>query len=364
MFNTICINMEAMRFLRVCRLLRWQQRTSGVFVAAVRLNIRYCEASGWSHKMGWKIMCKLRWMLLTLLLLSLLVFSTLDLVKGDAASLQLAGQGSVAQVAALRHEMGLDRPFITRYISWLMAAIHGDFGYSRVNGLAVSEIISEKGAASLLLGGFTLALMIPLTLFLGVWSGLCAGKCSDRLIGSCTLILLTVPAFVTGTLMVLVFSFVLHWFPALSLLPENVSVFQWVQAMVLPTLTLLSICLAQMVRVLRAGVISASGNEATQMARLNGIHEWRIILFWIIPVALINFLPLLARYIAALLSGALIAETLFAWPGLASALLDATQNRDTPVIMAIAMMVCLLTVSLNMLTDLAVNYLSMNRGKA
>lgn len=312
--------------------------------------------------MGWKIMCKLRWMLISLLLLSLLVFATLELVKGDAASMQLAGQGSVAQITALRHEMGLNRPFVTRYVSWLMAAIHGDFGHSQVNGLAVSQIIGEKGAASLLLGGFTLALMIPLTLFLGVWSGLHAGKRSDRLIGSFTLTLLTIPAFVTGTLLVLIFSFMLHWLPALSLLSENASVPQWARAMVLPTLTLLSVCLAQTVRVLRAGVICASESEATQMARLNGIQEWRVVLFWIMPVAIINFLPLLARYIAALLSGALIAETLFAWPGLASALLDATQNRDTPVIMAIAMLVCLLTVSLNMLADSAVNYLSRNRG--
>ncbi|HAF5680916.1 TPA: ABC transporter permease, partial [Salmonella enterica] len=266
--------------------------------------------------------------------------------------------------STLRHEMGLDRPFVTRYFSWVMAAIHGDFGHSRVSNLAVSQIIGEKGVASLLLGGGTLVLMVPLTLFLGVWSGLHAGKRTDRLIGTFTLTLLTVPSFVTGTLLVLVFSFMLHWLPALSLLSKNAGISQWAQAMVLPMLTLLSVCLAQTVRVLRAGVISASESEATQMARLNGIQEWRIVLFWIMPVALINFLPLLARYIATLLSGALIAETLFAWPGLASALLDATQNRDTPVVMAIAMLVCLLTVSLNMLVDLAVDYLSMNREDA
>ncbi|EBD0364607.1 TPA: ABC transporter permease [Salmonella enterica subsp. enterica serovar Muenchen] len=314
--------------------------------------------------MGWKIICKLGWMLFSLLALSLLVFSTLELVKGDAASIRLAGQGSASQISTLRHEMGLDRPFVTRYFSWVMAAIHGDFGHSRVSNLAVSQIIGEKGVASLLLGGGTLVLMVPLTLFLGVWSGLHAGKRTDRLIGTFTLTLLTVPSFVTGTLLVLVFSFMLHWLPALSLLSKNAGISQWAQAMVLPTLTLLSVCLAQTVRVLRAGVISASESEATQMARLNGIQEWRIVLFWIMPVALINFLPLLARYIATLLSGALIAETLFAWPGLASALLDATQNRDTPVVMAIAMLVCLLTVSLNMLVDLAVDYLSMNREDA
>lgn len=313
--------------------------------------------------MVWKIMSKLMRMLTSLLALSLLVFSTLELVKGDAASVQLAGQGSVEQIAALRHEMGLDRPFVTRYVNWLMSAIRGDFGRSRVNGLAVRQIIGEKGTASLLLGGFTLTLMIPLTLLLGVWSGLHAGKHSDRLIGSFTLVLLTVPSFVTGTLLVLIFSFILHWLPALSLLSENAGIAQWGQSMVLPTLTLLSVCLAQTVRVLRAGVISASESEATQMARFNGIQEWRVVLFWIMPVALINFLPLLARYIAALFSGALIAETLFAWPGLASALLDATQNRDTPVIMAIAISVCLLTVSLNILADIAVDYLSMNRGE-
>lgn len=288
----------------------------------------------------------------TLLLLSLVLFCLLSLVNGDAASARLAGDGSIEQIEALRHALALDQPLMTRYFSWLAHVVRGDFGHSYISGEAIMPLVLARGWASLLLGLVTIAVLIPLSIVLGLWSGLHEGHWGDRLIGMLSLGLLGMPEFVTGTLLVVVFSFMLHWLPALSLWHDHMSFLQWTTVLVLPVLTLLSVCLAQNIRLIRVGTITASRSEACQMARLNGFSERQVVLHWVMPMAMITFFPLLARYITALLSGALVAETLFSWPGLASALLNATENRDIPVIMAISMLICAVTVGINATVDI------------
>lgn len=291
--------------------------------------------------------------LFTLLLLSLILFFTLSLLTGDAANARLGGLASAEQLSALRHQLGLDVPVYLRYLAWLNAVLHGNFGVSYIDGEPIAALLLERGKNSLLMGAVTLLLLLVLSLLAGVFSGLKAGSRADKCISALSLVLLAVPSFVTGTLLILLFSFTLHWFAALSILQHNMSLHDWYNVLALPVLTLLSVCLAQNIRLIRAGVISVSHGEACHMARLNGFSESQVVLYWILPVAIINYLPMLARYISGLLSGALIVETLFAWPGLASALLNATQSRDIPVVMAISMLLCLVTVLINALADMA-----------
>ena len=296
--------------------------------------------------------------LFTLWLVSLVIFAALSLVKGDAASARLAGSGSVAQLAQLRSDLGLDRPLPQRYFSWLHSIIQGDWGNSYRNGRPVSQIILERGCYSLLLGASASVLLVPLALLLGIWSGLRPGSLTDRAIAFMSLAFLGLPEFVTGTLLVVLFALTLHWLPALSLMSPEQPWWQQLQLMVLPLLTMLSVCLAQNVRMIRMGVMAAADAPATESARLNGIGEGAVIVHWILPVALAGCLPVMARYITYLLGGALIAETLFAWPGLAVTLLNATLTRDTPVVMGIALVICSMTVLLNLLADLLTTMLN------
>lgn len=288
---------------------------------------------------------------ITLFVLSLILFWLLSLIRGDVASARLGSTGGLEQVAALRYALHLDQSLVTRYGTWLMHMLHGDFGHSDVSGDPVMPLLMVRGKASLLLGAVTIALLVPLAIVLGVWSGLHEGQWSDRLISTLSLVGLGTPEFVIGTLLVVLLSFTLHWLPALSLWHDGMSYREWALIMVMPVLTLLSVCLAQNVRLIRAGTLAATRSEACQMARLNGFSERQVIMHWIMPMAMITYVPLLARYVTALLSGALIAETLFSWPGLASTLLEATQSRDVPVIMAIAMLICTFTVVVNALAD-------------
>lgn len=306
--------------------------------------------------MSWKrsvktVLMRLGQGVVTLWLLSLIIFTGLSLAKGDAATARLGSSGSVEQVNALRAELGLDRPMLTRYRLWLSGIFHGDWGRSYLSGRPVSGLLLERGKFSLALGATASVVLIVLAFAAGIGCGLYPGSAADRLIGSLSLILMALPEFVTGTLLILLFALSLKWFPALSLVSDAHSLWAQWPLFVLPVLTLLCVCLAQNIRLIRAGVIRASGSAACESARLNGIPEYKVVWHWIMPEMLSYAMPVLARYITWLFGGALIAETLFGWPGLAASLLNAALTRDVPVVMGIATVICCVTVMLNAIID-------------
>ncbi|MFI8460946.1 ABC transporter permease [Kitasatospora sp. NPDC085464] len=287
----------------------------------------------------------------TLLAASVLVFTATALAPGDAASARLAGRAGPEQVAALRHQLGLDQPSWARYLHWLWHALHGDLGTSYANGVSVSRLVAERAGNSLLLGAVTALLLVPLAIALGLWAGLRAGRLTDRVLSIGTLTLVSLPEFVIGTLLVLLFAVGLGWLPAVSVPTAGESPFSQPELLVLPVLTLLSVSLAQNVRLVRSGVVEAAGSDAVLAARLGGVPEHRVVVRWILPAAVVPAVPVLARYLAYLLGGTLVAESLFGYPGLAAALVNATASRDTPVVLGIALLVATLTVALNLLAD-------------
>ncbi|MFC9331192.1 ABC transporter permease [Kitasatospora sp. NPDC057015] len=287
----------------------------------------------------------------TLLAASALVFAATALAPGDAATARLAGRAGPEQIAELRHGLGLDRPWWERYAHWLWHALQGDLGVSYANGTPVAHLLAERAGNSLLLGAVAAALLLPLAVGLGLWSGLRAGRGPDRVVSLATLALLSLPEFVVGTVLVLVFAVGLGWLPAVSVPAAGQGPLTQPQILVLPVLTLLSVCLAQNVRLVRSGVIAASASDAARTARLGGVPEHRVVLRWVLPAAVVPALPVLARYLAYLLGGTLVAETLFGYPGLAAALVNATAARDTPVVLGVSLAVAAVTVTLNLLAD-------------
>jgi peptide/nickel transport system permease protein len=288
----------------------------------------------------------------TLLAASALVFAATQLAPGDAAAARLAGQGaSPAQIAELRHNLGLDRPAWERYGDWLWSALHGDLGHSYATGEPVSALIAERAGNSLVLGLVAAALLVPSAVGLGLWAGLRAGRSADRVVTTATLALVSLPEFVIGTLLIQVFAVGAGWLPAVSVPPTGQGPLSQPQILVLPVLTLLSVCMAQNVRLVRAGVTEAAASDAVRAARLGGVPEHRVVLRWVLPAALVPAIPVLARYLAYLLGGTLVAETLFGYPGLAAALVNATAARDAPVVLGVGMLVAAVTVLLNLLAD-------------
>lgn len=287
----------------------------------------------------------------TLWLLSFIIFSALALAKGDAATARLVNGGSAQQVSELRARLGLDKPLLARYRLWASGVLHGDWGKSSLSGRPVSDLLLERGRFSLALGASASLLLLVLAFSAGIVCGLHPGGLPDRLIGTLSLVLAALPEFVTGTLLVLLFALTLRWLPALSLVSGERPLWAQWPLFILPVLTMVSVCLAQNIKLIRAGVIRASASAACESARLNGVPEHRVVIHWVLPEVLSYALPVLARYITYLFGGALIAETLFGWPGLAASLLNATLSRDVPVVMGVAMAICILTVLLNALAD-------------
>ncbi|MFJ8313373.1 MULTISPECIES: ABC transporter permease [unclassified Streptomyces] len=288
----------------------------------------------------------------TLFAASVLVFAATLLAPGDAAAARLSGQGaSPRQITELRHSLGLDRPAWERYGDWLWGAIHGDLGRSYASGEPVARVIAERAGNSLVLGAVAAALLVPSAIGLGLWAGLRAGRPADRVVSTATLALVSLPEFVVGTLLIQVFAVGTGWLPAVSLPSTGQGPLSQPQVLVLPVLTLLSVCLAQNVRLVRAGVTEAAASDAVRAARLGGIPEHRVVLRWVLPAAIVPVIPVLARYLAYLLGGTLVAETLFGYPGLAAALVSATAARDAPVVLGVSLLVAAVTVFLNLLAD-------------
>lgn len=308
------------------------------------------------------VLAKLAGAVLTCALVSVLVFLATEAATGDAASAQLGGRASPAEIEALRHQLGLDRPAIVRFGDWLWHALHGDFGASYVSGTPVAQLVAERAGASAVLGAVTVVLLIPLALGLGTAAGLGAGGRLDRLISVTSLGLVSIPEFVVGALLTSVFAVGLGVLPAVSVFPAGENPLSHPEILVLPIAALLAVSLAQNVRLIRAGVAEVSASDAVESARLNGVPEHWIVWRMVLPVAVVPALPALARNISYLLGGTLVAETMFGYPGLAAALVEAVGSRDVPVVQAVALLVTVVTVALNLTADLLRVALDPTRG--
>lgn len=278
--------------------------------------------------------------LLTLLLVSAVVFTISGLLPGDAAQEALGQSATPQQVAALRHEMGLDRPALTRYATWLAGIVHGDMGQSLVANMPVREVIAGRLPNSLMLAALTTLVSVPLALLIGILSAINRGGPLDRLLNLVTLSLVAVPEFLVATLGVLVFSVRLLWLPSIALVSADASWSETLRSCALPVLSLTLVVVAQMARMTRAAVADQLDQPYVEMARLKGLRFGRIVLVHVLPNAIGPVVNAIALSLSYLLGGAIIVETIFNFPGLASLMVNAVTSRDMPLLQACAMIFC------------------------
>lgn len=286
-------------------------------------------------------------------IVSLLVFAATQVLPGDTASAILGKTATPDSLAQLRAQLGLDRPLLQQYTDWLSGLLHGDLGRSLAAGLPVGDLIGDRVGATLTLAGVTLVLLVPLALLLGVLSGLRRDGKLDQLVSWITLAGVAVPEFVTGTLLALLLATWLGWLPAVSLIPPGESPLAHPQYMVLPVLTLLVAGLASTVRLVRVGVAQAAAADATEMARLSGIPERRVVRRWVLPNALAAGVQVIALTAQWLVGGIVIVETVFQYPGIGQTLVQSVQSQDIPVVQAVALLIAAIYVLLNLLADIA-----------
>ena len=289
--------------------------------------------------------------LLTLLLVSVTIFIIAQLLPGDAAQEALGQSATPQQVAALRHEMGLDRPAYVRYASWLTGMVSGDPGQSLVANMPVSEVISDRLPNSLLLAALTALVAVPVALAIGIGSAMNRGGRLDRALNVTTLSMVAVPEFLVATIAVLIFSVKLRWLPSIALASEEMGWSDYLRGVAMPILTLSVIVIAQMARMTRAAVIDQMDRPYVEMAVLKGVAPVQVVLKHIMPNAIAPIVNAMALSLSYLLGGAVIVETIFNYPGLASLMVNAVTSRDMPLLQACAMIFCAAYLLLMLIAD-------------
>jgi peptide/nickel transport system permease protein len=273
-----------------------------------------------------------------LVLLSALVFVGVDLLPGDPVTSRLGATATPERIAEARARAGLDRPLAERYLDWAGGLLRGDLGTS-ASGRAVTDVLSDRVANSVLLAGLALALLVPFSLALGTWAGLRAGRRGDRLVTTASLLVVAVPEFVTAGVLVLVFAIGLGWLPAVSLVPAGTSPLAVPDVLVLPVASLLLLGLAYAVRVIRAATAAAAAARAphVEFARLNGAGRGELLRHAVLPAVLPVAVQVWLVTGVGLVGGAVLVESVFGYPGIGTLLVSAVQTGDLPIVQALTM---------------------------
>ncbi|MCG8708589.1 ABC transporter permease [Brenneria sp. 4F2] len=290
--------------------------------------------------------------LLTLWLVSMLIFLGTELLPGDIASALLGQNGTPETIAALRTQLGLDQPAVGRYLHWLTGVLHGDLGTSLANGRPISEELLPRLENTLFLAAYAALIAIPLAVALGIACAIWRGSLFDRLANSLTLLSISVPEFFVGYLLVIFFAIHFAWFPSLAMVSPDDSLTQRLYNATLPMITLVLVVLAHMLRMTRASVGAVMSAGYIETALLKGVPRWRIVLGHALPNALAPIINVVAFNLAYLVVGVILVEVVFVYPGIGQLMVDAVSKRDLPVVQACGLLFGGTYILLNTVADL------------
>ncbi|MFK8257713.1 ABC transporter permease [Erwinia sp. AnSW2-5] len=270
--------------------------------------------------------------LLTLLIVSALVFFITSMLPGDAAQMILGQSATPETVAALRQQLGLDQPLIMRYFSWLTGMFQGDFGTSFASNLPVTQLVAQRIPATFQLAVTTTLVSVPLALFIGITAAMKRGSFLDRALVVSTMAVVAVPEFLVATVAVIIFAVKLHWVPAMSLGSTHQDFLGFLRTFALPVMTLCCVVVAQMARMTRAAIVNQMDSPYLEMTLLKGVSPLRAMLRHALPNAVGPIANAISLSLSYLFGGVIIIESIFSYPGLASQMVDAVSNRDLPVV--------------------------------
>lgn len=292
-------------------------------------------------------------MLLTLFLVSIVVFGVTELLPGDVATMILGNMANDTALQALRDQMGLDRPPVERYVDWLTGAIHGDFGQSLRMQVDVWPLVMQRLKNSLALAAFATVLSVPISLTLGIVAGLNRGKFVDHVITLITLLGVSMPEFVVGTLLVVFFASQLHWLPATSIIDPDANLLANIKYLILPSLTLLFVTMAHTTRMMRASTAKVMQTDFVRTATLKGLPRREVVLRHGVRNALIPTVTVIAMNVGWMIGGLVVVETVFGYPGLGQLMVFAIQNRDVPLLQAVVLVIAAIYSLTNLAADVA-----------
>jgi peptide/nickel transport system permease protein len=292
--------------------------------------------------------------LVTLFLVSIVVFAATQALPGDAAKAILGKDSAdVARYEALRAQLRLDRPLVEQYTSWLAGVAHGDLGNSLVGaGAKVTTLLHSRVINSATLVFLAALVSIPISILIGALSAVWRDSKFDNVVNIGNLSLAALPEFVIGIVLVLVFATTLFkWLPSVSNVDSLAPLSGQMTLFVLPVVTLVLAVIPYISRMLRASTIEVLESEYVMMARLKGLSESRVLWHHALPNAIVPTIQVIAINIAWLAGGIITVEYLFSFPGIGAALVDAVANRDIPVVQALVLLMASVYVVLNLIAD-------------
>ncbi|MGD8291704.1 MAG: ABC transporter permease [Desulfobacterales bacterium] len=290
--------------------------------------------------------------LLTIIVISVLIFLGVEALPGDVAEAILGQEATPETVAAFRKEMKLDLPPHIRYFAWLSGFMQGDLGRSLANKRPISELVFWRFGNTLFLAASAAVVAVPVAVILGILAALYRNSLFDRIISMVTLSTISFPEFFVAYILIALLSVQLVVFPSISNINDQMSFFQKIHAIILPSLTLTLVVVAHMMRQTRAAIINILASPFIEMARLKGIKRLRVIVLHAFPNALSPVINVIALNLAYLVVGVIIVEVVFVYPGLGQLLVDSVSKRDIPVVQASGLIFAAVYVGLNLLADI------------
>ncbi len=294
---------------------------------------------------------------LVLAIVSVLIFGIVQILPGDVAVMILGTSATPADLAALRQKLGLHRPAALRYVDWVRGVLRGEWGTSLLYQVPVRPLVLERLERSAVLGVLALGTAVPLAIGLGVVGALRRHRVLDQVIGVVTLVAVSLPEFITGTVLILLLAFRFPLLPPSSLVDPRASLLQAAPSLVLPTATLVLALLAHMTRMTRASMLEVLEQPYVRAARLRGLRPRRVVLRHALRNALLPTVGIVAINVGFLIGGIVVVETVFAYPGLGRLMVDAVNHRDVPVIQVAALLIALTYALANLAADLTYAYL-------
>ena len=304
---------------------------------------------------------------LTLFVVSLLIFGSVNLLPGDFAQ-AILGQGATPEtVAAIREDLGLNDPAWQRYLDWLSGILAGDFGvsFAQANFIAyagenaplggigsVADQLIPRFKNTLFLAAVSAAISVPLSLCLGVLAALFAGSVYDRAVNIFTLSSISSPEFFLAYILILFLAVLNPVFPSLSNVFADMPFTEKLNRTMLPALTLTLVVTAHMMRMTRAAIVNLMASPYIEMARLKGLNPLRVIVTHALPNALAPIINVVALNLAYLITGVVVVEVVFVYPGIGQLFVDSVKLRDIPVVQACCLIFAAAYILLNLMADI------------
>ena len=289
--------------------------------------------------------------LLTLMAASVLIFVGTELLPGDLASAILQNNATPETLAQVRLELGLDRPAYVRFFEWLWGAVHGNLGRSLSNNVDVWKELKPRFLDTLFLATYAAVVAVPLAVGLGIIAAIRQGGIFDRFVNVFTLLTISVPEYFLAYILIKYVTVQLGWFPSIASVADTTTLGERLTLTFLPMLTLVLVIVAHMMRMTRASVLSIMASPYIEMAILKGLPKWRIVVQHALPNALAPIISVIALNLAYLITGVVVVETVFVYPGLSQLMVDAVSKHDVPVVQACGLIFASAFILLNMTAD-------------